>query len=192
MTRVVAQSSASPLLGFGQRPTTYDVRRFLQFPAPWDLYLRQSNDPVRRGVLRFLSCARQGPPWRRYRSRRAGRLKSRSLLLKEPERVQCPHVQPPEGFLLNPRPLDAQFVERLLILRRNLVFLDVPAVLLQIADFQIRLEPHHRNVALQLRRIAKQLWKQQASLPIHLYLLAPITGRAEKLFLRRIEGWESR
>src|SRR5213082_3398539 len=187
--------SASLFLRLGLRRATYDARRSafpVQSRSQQDLYLHKSNDPVRRGVLRFLSCARQGPPWRLYRSRHAGRLKSRSLLLKEPERVQLPHVQPPEGFFLNPRPLDAQFVERLLILRRNLVFLDVPAVLLQIADFQIRLEPHHRNVALQLRRIAKQLWKQQAPLPIHLYLLAPITGRAEKLFLRRIEGWESR
>src|SRR5438045_9631845 len=130
--------SASLFLRLGLRRATYDARRSafpLQSRSQQDLYLRQSNDPVRRGVLRFLSCARQGPPWRRYKSRHAGRLKSRSLLLKEPKRVQFPHVQPPEGFLLIPRPLDAQFVERLLILRRELVFLDLPAILLQVSNY---------------------------------------------------------
>src|SRR5579864_3400282 len=96
-------------------------------PAPPDPYRPQSNVPVRRGVLRFRNCARQGPPWRRYTSRHAARLKSRSLLLKEPER-DCHHVQPPEGCLLNPRPLDAQFVERLLILRRELLFLHLALI----------------------------------------------------------------
>src|SRR5438309_10988101 len=99
---------------------TNDQGGLSQFPAPWGLYRSQSNDPVRRGVLRFLSCVRPCPPLRRYKSRHASRLKSRSLLLKEPERVQLAHVQPPEGCLLNPRPLDAQFVERLLILSREL------------------------------------------------------------------------
>src|SRR5207248_790649 len=167
MTRVVAQSSASPLLGFGQRPTTYDVRRFLQFPAPWDLYRSQSNDPVRRGVLRFLSCARQGPPWRRYKSRHAGRLKSRSLLLKEPEHDPR-HAQPPEGCLLNPRPLDAQFVERLLILRRERLLLNFLTERLQVPDDQVGQVPEHRDLALDLRRIAQDLRDQQAPLPIHL------------------------
>src|SRR5438874_10837379 len=102
-----------------------------------DLYRSQSNDPVRRGALRFLSCARPSPPWRRYKSRHAVRLKSRSLLLKEPERVQPAHVEPPEGFLLNPRSLDAQFVERFLILRRELVFINLPAFLLHVAIFHV-------------------------------------------------------
>src|SRR5713226_6854793 len=120
-------------------------------PAPQDLYRSQSNDPVRRGVLRFLSCARPSPPWRRYRSRHAGRLKSRSLLLKELGHGQSAHAQPPEGCLLNPRPLDAQFVERLLILRRELLFLDLPAVLLQVANYQVRQISGHCYFALDLR-----------------------------------------
>src|SRR6476660_4002463 len=135
MTRGSIRPAANQFLG--RRPKTETGRRVLRFPAPSDLYRSQSNDPVRRGVLRFLSCARQGPPWRRYRSRHAGRLKSRSLLLKEPERVQFRHVQPPEGFLSNPRPLDAQFVERLLILGRELVLFDLAAISLEISHFQV-------------------------------------------------------
>ena len=90
-------------------------------PALPDPYRSQSNDPVRRGVLRFRNCARPGPPSRRYRSRHAGRLKNRSLLLKEPGHGHFPlrHAHPARGCLSNPPPLDAQLVERLLILRRE-------------------------------------------------------------------------
>src|SRR5579864_3552766 len=109
-------------------------------PAPPDPYRPQSNVPVRRGVLRFRNCARQGPPWRRYTSRHAARLKSRSLLLKEPEHGSLAfhhHAQPPEGCLLIPRPLDAQFVERLLIFRRELFFFDLFLEQLQVPDDEI-------------------------------------------------------
>src|SRR5437667_1031282 len=190
MTLVVTRSSANLAFALGQRPMTYDQRRLLQFPAPWDLYRSQSNDPVRRGVLRFLSCARPGPPWRRYRSRHAVRLKSRSLLLKEPEHGHPAHAQPPGGCLLNPRPLDAQFVERLLILRRELVVLDLPAVLLQVANFQIRQLPGHCHFALDLRRLAQQLRNQEPALAVHLHLLTPVVRAVEKLLLRRIESGE--
>src|SRR6476661_2141829 len=189
MTRGSIRPAANQFLG--RRPKTETGRRVLRFPAPSDLYRSQSNDPVRRGVLRFLSCARQGPPWRRYRSRHAGRLKSRSLLLKEPEHGQtllsC-HAQPPEGCLLNPRPLDAQFVERLLILRRELVFLDLAAILLQVANHQVTQIPGHSHLALYLRRLSQQLWHQQSALAVHLHLLAPVVGAIEKLLLRGIES----
>src|SRR5579863_2325489 len=149
MTLASFRWSASRALGFGQRPTTNAQRRFApaRFRAPQDLYRSQSNDPVRRGVLRFPNCARPCPPLRRYTSHRVGWLKSRSLLLKEPERVSH-HAQPPEGCLLNPRPLDAQFVERLCIVRRNLVFQNLLAIRIQVADFQILLIAHHRYIAL--------------------------------------------
>src|SRR5437660_9459299 len=110
MTLAAARRPANPLRRSPQAEAWSP-----QLPAPPDPYRGQSNVPVRRGVLRFRNCARPGPPWRLYRSHRAARLKSRSLLLKEPERVQLAHAQPPEGCLLIPRPLDAQFVERLLI-----------------------------------------------------------------------------
>src|SRR6202034_391455 len=109
--------------------------------APLDPYRAQSNFPVRRGVVRFRNCVHPDPPWRRYRSRHAARPKSRSLLLKEPEHGSLPfhhHAQPPEGCLLNPRPLDAPFVERLLIVRRELFFLDLFAVRVQVAHDQVR------------------------------------------------------
>ena len=51
------------------------------------------------------------------------------------------HAQPPEGCLLNPRPLDAQFVERLLIVRRELFFLDLSAVRIHVAHNQVRQVP---------------------------------------------------
>src|SRR6202041_3353400 len=122
-----------------------------------DPYRGQSNVPVRRGVLRFRNCARPSPPWRRYRSHPAARLKSRSLLLKELEHGWLPfhhHAQPPEGCLLNPRPLDAQFVERLLIVRRELFFLDLFAIRIQVAHNQVRKIAGNRNLSLDLRRFA--------------------------------------
>src|SRR5579863_1088241 len=177
MTHAATPPSASP------RRSTSPA----QSPAPWDPYRSQSNDPVRRGVLRFLSCVRPSPPSRRYKFRHAVRLKSRSLLLKELERVQLPHAQPPEGYLLNPRPLDAQFVERLLILSRELVFLDLPAVLLQVAHNQVRQISRDRHFALDLRRRAQNLRHQQPPLTIHFHHLPVVVGPVQKLFLRRIE-----
>ena len=114
------------------RPVAFRAR----LPALQDLYRGQSNVPVRRGVLRFRNCVRPSPPWRRYRSHPAARLKSRSLLLKEPEHGSLfhHHAQPPEGCLLIPRPLDAQFVERLLIVRRELFFFDLSLEQLQVPD----------------------------------------------------------
>ena len=55
-------------------------------PAPTlpDPYRSQSNDPVRRGVLRFRNCARPSPGSRRYKFRRAERPGIRSLVVKEP------------------------------------------------------------------------------------------------------------
>src|ERR1700758_2457950 len=94
------------------------------------------------------------------RSHRAARLKSRSLLLKEPEHGSLPfhhHVQPPEGCLLIPRPLDAQFVERLLILRREIFFCDLSLEQLQVPDHQVRQVPQNRYLALDLSRLAQQL-----------------------------------
>src|SRR3954465_8947273 len=123
---------------------------FVQSPAPQDLYRAQSNVPARRGVLRFRICARQGPPLRRYKSRHAARLKSRSLLLKEPEHGSLAfhhHAQPPEGCLLIPRPLDAQFVERLLILRRELFVLHLALEQLQVPDHEIRQVAQNRYLA---------------------------------------------
>src|ERR1700730_2189496 len=160
-----------------------------RFPAPQDLYRAQSNVPVRRGVLRFLSCVRPNPPWRRYTSHRAERLKSRSLLLKEPEHGQplSRHAQPPEGCLLNPRPLDAQFVERLLILRRELLFLDLSLEQLQVAHHQIRQVPQNCHLALDLSGLAQQLRQQQPSLSIHLHLLPVIIRPVQKFLLRGIE-----
>ncbi len=68
-----ASPSANPAVDLGQRPTTNDQQPAspARFPAPPDPYRPQSNDPVRRGVLRFRNCARPGPPWRRYTSRHA-------------------------------------------------------------------------------------------------------------------------
>src|ERR1700722_15403567 len=131
-------------------------------PTPPDPYRGQSNVPVRRGVLRFRNCVRPSPPWRRYKSHRASRLKSRSLLLKEQERgsLALHHVQPPEGCLLNPRSLDAQFVERLLIFRCELFFLNLFLEQLQIPDFEKRQIPQNRNLALNLPRFAQQLRQQ--------------------------------
>src|SRR5579864_4583484 len=204
MIHAGVRSSANPQLSppchsqRARRPargTTAQSRNLLlaflpPLPVPWGLYRRQSNDPVRRGVLQFLSCARQGPPWRRYRSRHAGRLKSRSLLLKEPEHGHPAHAHPARGCLLNPRPLDAQFVERLLILRRELVVLDLPAVLLQVANFQVGQLPRHGHFALDLRRLAQQLRHQQPALAVHFHLLTPVVRSVEKLLLRRIESGE--
>src|SRR5262249_33444245 len=79
-------------------------------------YRPQSNDPVRRGVLRFRSCVPPSPPWRRYTFHRAGWLENRSLLLKEPVHGQPCHHAPARGCFLQ-NPLDAQVVERLLIFR---------------------------------------------------------------------------
>src|SRR5271163_985044 len=162
----------------------------LLFPAPPDPYRGQSNVPVRRGVLRFRNCVRPSPPWRRYKSHRASRLKSRSLLLKEPEHdfvkdgsLFHHHAQPPEGCLLIPRPLDAQFVERLLIFRRKLFFFDLALEQLQVPDDQVSQVPQNRYLALDLPRFAQQLRQEQPSLPIHLDLLAVIVGAIEKLFL---------
>src|SRR5208337_619506 len=162
------------------------------------LYRAQSNVPVRRGVLRFRNCARPGPPWRRYKSRHAARLKSRSLLLKEPEHGWLEegslpfhhHAQPPEGCLLNPRPLDAQFVERLLIVRRELFFPNFLLVRFDVAYFQVRLISAYGNFAFDLRRFAEQLRNQQPPLAVHLDDLTPVIHLAQKLFLRRIEGGE--
>src|SRR5450631_2328015 len=182
MTHAATPTSASP------RGTTSPA----QSPAPSDLYRSQSNDPVRRGVLRFLSCVRPSPPSRRYKFRHAVRLKSRSLLLKELERVQFLHAQPPEGYLLNPRPLDAQFVERLLILSRKLVFLDLPPILFQVAHHEVRQISRHRHFALDLRRLAQNLRHQQPALSIHLDHLPVVVGPLQKPFLRRIEGGEPR
>src|SRR5437660_9145714 len=140
MTLAAARRPANPLRR-SPKAEAWSPR----FPAPPDLYRAQSNVPVRRGVLRFRNCVRPSPPWRRYKSRHAARLKSRSLLLKEPEHDLVKdgslpfhhHALPPEGCLLNPRPLDAQFVERLLIVGRKLFFLDLPAVRLQVAYDQV-------------------------------------------------------
>src|SRR3984957_20191269 len=162
-------------------------------PTPPDPYRGQSNVPVRRGVLRFRNCVRPSPPWRRYKSRHAARLKSRSLLLKEPEHGSLPfhrHAQPPEGCLLNPRPLDAQFVERLLIVRSELVFLDRLAIRLQVAHDQMRKIAGNRNLAFDLRRLSKQLRHQEPPLPIHFHHLPVVVHPVEKLFLRRIESGE--
>src|SRR5580658_992956 len=174
-------------------------RRYLaaslsQLRAPQDPYRGQSNVPVRRGVLRFRNCVRPSPRWRRYRSRHAARLKSRSLLLKEPEHgwLPFPHAQPPEGCLLNPRPLDAQFVERLLIVRRELFFLDLLAVRLQVAHDQVRQIARNRNLAFDLRRFPQQLRYQQPPLPIHFDQLPVIIHPVQELLLRRIEGGEPR
>src|ERR1700691_1469667 len=143
MTYVEGQPLASHCF---QPPTNQNQRPVssARFRAPLDPYRAQSNVPVRRGVLRFRNCAHPGPPWRRYTSRHAARLKSRSLLLKEPEHDLVKdgslpfhhHAQPPEGCLLNPRPLDAQVVERLLIVRSELFFLDLLAVAFQVAHDQ--------------------------------------------------------
>src|ERR1700691_651716 len=154
----------------------------LQFPAPPDPYRALSNVPVRRGVLRFRNCVRPSPRWRRYRSRHAVRLKSRSLLLKEPEHDLVKdgslpfhhHAQPPEGCLLCPRPLDAQFVERLLIFRRELFFPNLLLIRFDVAYFQVSLVSAHRNIPFDLRRLAQQLRHEQPSLPIHLDPLPPI------------------
>src|SRR3984957_1085442 len=167
-------------------------------PTPPDPYRGQSNVPVRRGVLRFRNCVRPSPPWRRYKSRHAARLKSRSLLLKEPEHDWLKdgslpfhhHAQPPEGCLLNPRPLDAQFVERLLIVRRKLFFLNLLAVRLQVAHDQVRQVAGHRNLALDLSRFAQQLRYQQPPLPIHFDHLPVVVHAVQKLLLRRVEGGE--
>src|SRR5215469_3286758 len=160
-------------------------------PAPGGPYRAQSNDPVRRGVLRFRSCARPGPPWRRYRSHRAGCLENRSLLLKEPEHDRC-HAHPAEGRLENPRPLDTQLVERVLILRRERRLLDLLTEHLQVADHQVGQVAEYRDLAPDLRRVAQQLRDQQPSLAIHLDRLPVIVHPVEKLLLRRIEGGERR
>src|SRR5580658_2334056 len=162
---------------------------------PFAISAKDRCSSVTRGVLRFRNCARPNPPWRRYRSHPAARLKSRSLLLKEPEHdlvKACSllfhhHAQPPEGCLLIPRPLDAQFVERLLIVRRKLFFRDLSLEQLQVPDDQVSQVPQNRYLALNLSGFAQQLRQQQPSLPVHLDLLPVIVGAVEKLFLRRIE-----
>src|ERR1700722_3231921 len=169
-------------------------------PTPPDPYRGQSNVPVRRGVLRFRNCVRPSPPWRRYKSRHAARLRIRSLLVKEPEHDLVKddslpfhrHAHPPEGYLLNPRPLDAQFVERLLIVRRELFLLHLQLVSLDGPHFQVSLIAGHCNLALDPGRVAQQLRNQQPPLAIHLDDLPPVIHFAEKLLLRRIESGEPR
>src|SRR5579864_1414844 len=193
MTDAATSPSASQVR---QRLTTNDQRLVsrARFAAPQDPYRAQSNVPVRRGVLRFRSCVRPNPPWRRYRSHPAARLKSRSLLLKEREHGSLfhHHAQPPEGGLLIPLPLDAQFVERLLIVRRELFFLDLPLEQLQVPDHEIRQIPQNRYLALDLPGLAQQLRQQQPPLPVHLDLLPVVVRPVQKFFLRRIEVGEPR
>ena len=185
-TRSLGQSSPTT-----RRPTTAVFRA--RFPALPDPYRPQSNDPVRRGVLRFRNCARPGPPWRRYKSHPAGRLKNRSLLLKEPVHGHaCHHAHPARGYLSKPSsPLDAQFVERLLILRRKLSRSSISfwnASRLRTSKY-VRF-PSTATSPLICAASAQQLRHQQASLAIHLHLLAPVVHAVQELLLRRIESGE--
>src|SRR5215472_8799840 len=145
-----------------------------QFRALQDLYRSQSNDPVRRGVLQFRKCAHQRPRSRPRKSRRAVRLKNRSLPLKEPKHGQtrsC-HVAPrglipfpftpalrraltfTDEFGLNP-----QLIKSAEILFRKRL-LDLLSVGLEVPYFQIRQVPNHRDFALQISRLTQQLRNQ--------------------------------
>src|SRR5258708_5770352 len=164
----------------------------LRFPARAYLYRSQSNVPVRRGALRWRSCVRPVPGWHRYSCRRAEWIKSRSLLLKEPERgrtLSSCHALPPGGNLvdlISLPPLDAQFVESLFTLSRERS-LYLVAQRFQVVHFEVGQVTHHCHLALDLRRFAQQLRHQQPALRVHLHLLAVIIGPLQEILLGRIE-----
>src|SRR5262249_32485186 len=139
------------------------------------------------------------PGSRRYRCRRAGLPKSRSLLLKEPQHGQpLAHCHaPPRGLCSNQNrfrsaPLDAQFVESLLILSRERVLFDVLAVRLDTLYFQISEISDYRYFALDRRRLAKNRRHQQPSLSIDLHHLSVIVRAVQELLFGGIEIREPR
>src|ERR1039458_1999614 len=160
----------------------------LPSPAPPHPYRSQSNVPVRRGVLRFRNCARLGPPWHPDKFRHALRPENRSLLLKEPEHGQPLHAHPARGCLLNPCPLDAQFVERLCVFIRKGLLVDLLAERFRVRDFQVGQIAEHCYFTANLRRLTQDLRDQQAPLPVHLHHLPVIIRAIQELLLCRIES----
>src|SRR6185437_10676383 len=84
-------------------------------------------------------------------------------------------------------PLDAQFVESLLIVLRERVLFYVLLVSLDALYFEERQIANHSHFALDPGRIPQQRRYQKPSMTIDLHLLAVIIGAIEKLLFGRVE-----
>src|SRR5208283_4388755 len=174
-------------------------------PGP---YRRQSNDPVRRGALRFPNCARPSPGLRRYRSRRAVRPGIRSLGLKElphGQTARSRHVRaqgrcsclqtlspftPASRSRMEPETLfalNSQTIQFLFILISEWL-VHFRAQRFRVLNFQELHPPADCHFALQFCRVAQDRRQQQTTLSIHLHRLAVIAGPLEQPLLGLVEA----